>query len=347
MIIVVFSTPFHFNNTSIYLDMAKEPFNISGNIDAPACYRILYPILSYFLSLLTSIPINLCFYIINIICFFISGILLYLIIIKTFNNEYIGWIGLLLFFSLRFGLKYHSFSWNGTDSMAFLFSLVCFYFILDKNILNRKIYYIIFNSLGILVKESLLFIISVYICYELVNNKEKYNFKSIFILFCSCIPILIVFLLSRILIIPANSYSYIDLFFRYGIESRFDSLHFSLYYKISLGTWGILIPIFLLFNKREDIFKWIKVFGIFIILSYSTILLAHDTCRLIMISFFPFILIALNGINNIDKKYENNQKIIFIFLCISLFYFVILIFTNYMFPLGNLVFQDNWYARDV
>ena len=88
-------------------------------------------------------------------------------------------------------------------------------------------YYVITNLLGVLVKESLIFMLIFYICYEFFNKKLKLNFKDIIFFLLQIIPIIITFFIIRLLITPSEStYDYMLMFSYYGIP-KLTEIHFS------------------------------------------------------------------------------------------------------------------------
>ena len=60
--------------------------------------------------------------------------------------------------------------------------------------------------------------------------------------------------------------------------------------------------VFVIFNKRKDFIKWVKIYGIFIILVYSQIFLAFATHELILIAFYPITFLSVQCLENGVKK---------------------------------------------
>ncbi len=305
LIIPIFNENCEFFNESAdwfyYINMAEDITSIfRGEIRSPFCYRPLMP----FIAALLPLDLQTNFAIVSFISIYLTGIMVYFTL-KIDFNKLMSLVGLILFCYLSYlGMKcpywdcfFHMDFYNVylVDSLAFLFLMCCFYTILTSN----KRLFSIFLIFGTLTKEIVLFTIPVFLIYNFIEENKKENkkeflydfFKSSFYI----LPALAVFITFRLIVREFNIFSLImDLrgFTGLRITQFFEG--YDIYYY-SFGIWGLLI-VFCLLNKIKDIIKWIKLYGIFMILIYCQILVALSVARLIYAGFFPLIYLAVLGI---------------------------------------------------
>lgn len=88
------------------------------------------------------------------------------------------------------------------------------------------------------------------------------------------------------------------------IQLRIERFQNSTYVEATytVQIWGITQLFFCLFNKKKDLIKWIKIYGLFMILIYFQLFLASDTARLLRAGFFPIIFLGVSGIKNILNR---------------------------------------------
>jgi hypothetical protein len=319
-----------------YIHMAKDPLVIfRREVIAPFCHRPLVPLIVW------VIPLNLesSFATINLIALFLTGIVLYFTLrlffdkkmsitglfffcllnymlpgIPTFKNHY--------FFHVYFHLNYM------VDPLAYLFIMCCFYSILK---LNSK-HYCIFLTLGVLTKEIVLFTIPVYIVYLYMNQEDNMKSKEKILEISKNLKYIIpgvgVFILLRIIIIPDSIKNYAYWSFLYEgndyfsiqmilifLERRFEELAQGYgFLQYTLGIWGIHTFILFLFNKKREIYNWIKLYGIFMILIYLQLFLGEARTRPIYYGFFPMIFLSISGLNRIcefltEKKERRSDNV--------------------------------------
>ena len=300
-----------------YINMARNPFKPKVAI-APFCYRILIP----FIAWLMPFDLVTNFLIISFVSFYLTGIVLYFLL-KEFFTKTLAVTGITLFFSLRWTAMYFFYNIWLTESLTFFFLVLCFWAI---NKSNLKIYAISL-FFGVLTKEILLFTIPVLLISEFLKMKETNTFHKKYLLnsLFPILPGLIIFIIIRIIIVPDPvwGYDYFYLIEKIGFNRRFTSIirfDFEFYYFCTIGTWGIILCFFPFFIKEDTFLHWVKLYGIFICLIYSQLLIASDIERIIVSGFYPMILLALSGLENLKERKNINELI---FLGISLCYFII------------------------
>jgi len=320
-----------------YYKMSKDITSIfKGEIIQPFCYRPLVP----FLTSLLPFDLIINYSIIHFISFYLIGILLYHTLRLRFNKShsavgifilcYINTLnGTYAFMRLFF---YHAFM---IDSLVFLFLILCFYCILSS---NNKLY-AIFLCIGILAKEVVLFTIPVFLVYNVIEvnklntlkelsnkrflislvrkkfivNKLKLILKySIFI-----IPAIIVFIIFRIVPTPAplsdspffyryyQGYDYMSIeWIKVQINRRINEIKYGydfIFYTI--GIWGIIPSILLIFNKQEEFIRWFKLYSIFMVLIYAQLIFGYSGYRLMYAGIFPIIFLGISGLQNPKSKW--------------------------------------------
>lgn len=316
-------TDWHF-----YAKMARDITTIfKSEIIIPFCYRPLMP----FLAGILPFDLEFNFALITFVSIYLTGIMLYFTLRTKFDKK-LSAFGILIFCYLNHLGIYRDcsaiincyfFYVYLVDSLAYFFLIVCFYAILT----NKKKLFLISLILGTLVKEVILFTIPVFLIYNIfeegdsIKIKDLFKKKSIERIFNNLIfiiPALIVFILLRVFIIPEpitnydewyygfyHGYEYLSVeMIIYFLKLRIEELsqgYGPLYYTI--GIWGVIPLTLCLINKRKEIVKWLKLYGIFMMLVYIQIFLAAGYKRMIYIGFFPIIFLTVSGFTNPKAKY--------------------------------------------
>lgn len=312
-----------------YIEIAKDPVVVfNQTINAPYCYRILMPILCW----LMPFDLTLNFQILTMLCLFFTGLILY-IILKEFYSKILSLAGLTLFYSSYWTARFLIYDFWLTDSMAFLFILLCFFAIVKSNVML----YGVSLFLGVLSKEVVLFTIPVLLISEYMKINQKNIFNKRYVLRClyAILPGFIAFIAMRLIILQPNS-EYISIFpfdLR-GINRFILTLSNPIYYYIyTLSTWGIICSTFPLLNRKSILLTWLKQYGVFIGLIYCQLLIAADNERMLIAGFFPIILLTVSGFERVSIKKNINQSY-FMALCIIYFFINIIIIPLLLFLLG-------------
>ncbi len=301
------------SDNEFYYMMAQDITCIfERKIIPPFSYRILVPLLVYILPF----NIEFSFAIIGFISYYLMGIILYFTLRVHFNKNY-SIIGLILFIVfiesttdflfVEFGAVYL------IDPLAYLFFICCFYAILKQ---NSKLYGI-FLFLGVLTKESILFTIPVFFLYDYYRNHDKFEYKngmkSIFRNTKYILPAIFTFLLLRLFIIPLPVSEHYVWYLGYQQTDYMSFEYFVMmiqheialfksdgFYFYTFGVWSVL-PILCLFNKIEDVWKWIRIYGIFMCCVHLQLIMALTDfrARLLYIAYYPIIYLSVLGIKRI------------------------------------------------
>ncbi len=305
-----------------YINMAKDPIKALNRVAiAPFCYRILTPFLAWLLPF--DLIIN--FQIIAYTSIFLCGIVLYQIF-KDYFSKTLSFTGVTLFYCLDWTAFYVLFNFWVTEALAFFFILLCFWAIKKSNF---KVYSISL-LLGVLTKEIVIITIPVLLISEISKLEEKKRLiELLFKSYIAVAPAFIALILVRIFVVPIQSgyYNYSRLFQLIGIEKRISGFKLRDIYLYTIAPWGLMILIFSVYNKKLTLKKWLKLYGVFIILVYSQLFFATDTERLIMVAFFPMIFITVSGMRHLSEEKKIKEINFFI---LSNIYLVFQIVTNYI-----------------
>ena len=253
--------PNTWHDWDFYIHMSNDITSIfRGEVIAPFCYRPLVP----FLAGLLPFDLWFSFLLINIISIFLTGIMLYFTL-RLYFNKYISSTGLIFFIllnhltptipSFQGNYFFHALFYLNymVDSVAFLFIMCCFYCILKK----KDKSYCIFLTIGILVKEVILFTIVVYLIYNYLDQNENFKFRKRIKNLGKKVkyigPAIIIFISLRLIIFPPSINNYLywsDLYngneyFTIGMILEFAKVTYEQFfygngfYDYSIGIWGI------------------------------------------------------------------------------------------------------------
>ncbi|PKL83485.1 MAG: hypothetical protein CVV24_04795 [Ignavibacteriae bacterium HGW-Ignavibacteriae-3] len=307
-----------------YIYMAENPFQYHL---APYCWRILNPLIVYLLPFGTT---NDFFILTSLTLFFSSLMVYYLLRILKFETEY-AITGLIIFLGMGWIIKYNIYDFWLTDSLLNVFILLLYLSLIRK----KDVALSLLLATGVLVKETVLFIAPLYYTFnteKLVS--PKLILKNVFLV----LPALSVFLVVRLAIpglngnpayigsLPpelqnitynTNSYDIVEFVLSFHIQ-------YPLYKMVAIviSAYGIIPLLFSVLGIKKNI----KIFYIYfpiIIISLLQLFYAVNLPRLLAISFWPILLMGVNGIKYISTKYN-----------ISVYWFI---FTAVTIPIINLL----------
>jgi len=315
-----------------YIQMAQTPFNF---YIAPFCWRILVPLTASIMPF----SFNLNFLIISFLGVVATGVsIYYLIKIVGFSHEY-GLIGLIVFFSFGWASKFVLYDFWLPDSIGFFLITLIIY-----NIYKGREWFLSFLLVfGVLVKESVIFVIPL---YYTINTSKFFNSKLFLKTIILALPPIATLLAVRILI-PSmnhdllyvnsltpnlrtihNSYDYITLFKNIGFQ-RFNDLSLLTLKSYTVNTFGVIGLLLPFFSIKKNINLFVKYFP-FIFLVYFQLLFASNTERLIIAAFPVVIIMAMNGFKMMHKI--TGVNIIYIIILPIIFYLMEMIFKSRFFP---------------
>ncbi len=324
-----------------YVKMSQDIFSIfKSQIITPFCYRPLVPLIAGILPFDFETNYSL----INFFSIYFTGLILYFTLRLEFNKS-ISIFGLFVFCYLNYiptaGIElfpehafYHAYLYEvyNIDCITLFFIMCSFYCILSE----KKKFYCICLVLGVLAKEIVLITIPVYIIYEFMKRDRTKNKKAMFNTFLRSIlfivPGILTYFIMQIIVIPqpfsadprayfvwhtraydGNEYGSIGMIMMF-LEIRINQIlyEFALL-KWTFGSWGITLLILCLFNKKDTLFKWIKLYGLFMVLIYSQMLLGIAETKYIHQGFYPMIFLGASGLNRIYESFSSYiaKRIIF------------------------------------
>ncbi len=312
-----------------YFRMSNDITSIfRREIVAPFCFRPLMP----FLAGLLPFDLRTSYFFINFIAVYLTGIVLFFTLRLKFSKM-LSIIGLFFFcflnyieviyrsiFQFFFSPFYHIYFYEiyNVDTLAFLFLMICFYCILS----SKNSLYSIFLVLGLLIKETILFTIPVFIlhiCFERVRSEnKKVRYFSLLKNLMYILPGILVYSLMHVYIIPksvvgtvwdlyyeGNEYLSVDMIMIFVKMRIIDLFEGNGFFQWTVGIWGLILIMLISFNTKEEIFKWMKLYGIFMVLIYSQMFLGIAVKKYIYYGFFPMIYLGVSGLNCLKEGLQN------------------------------------------
>lgn len=293
-----------------YIYMASQnPFDFHI---APFCWRIINPLFAKLLPF----DLQWNFLIITFLSIWITGVAIYYLVkIFNFSKEF-AFLGMFMFFSLGWATKYVLQDFWLPDALSFLFITLAIYCIVSK----KDIWFIVLLTIGVSVKESVIFVAPLYYTLSTQKFVNMKLFKRTMLL---VIPSIIVLFILRVSIPqmnnnlnylstipetlhggwgPIDSYSYWELLKILG-KRRLSELSLSTLLSYSVGTFGFMVMLLPFFSIKKNIILFLK-FIPFLLLVCFPLLFAFDAERYIVVGFPAMILLALNGIDAFLKRLE-------------------------------------------
>ena len=292
-----------------YIYMATQnPFDFHI---APFCWRVVNPLLAKMLPF----DFQWNFLIITFISIWMTGVAIYYLVKKfNFSKEF-AFTGMFMYFSLGWVTKYVLRDFWLPDAISFLFITLAIYCAASK----KDIWFIVLLTIGVAVKESVIFVAPLYYTLNAQKFADVKLLKRTTILI---IPSIVVLVTLRIAIPqmnnnlnylttipealqggwgPTDSYNYWKLLKILGIR-RLSELSFSTLLSYSIVPFGFMIMLLPFFSVKKNIPLFLK-FIPFLLLVCFPLLFAFDAERYIVVGFPAMILLALNGVDAIVKRF--------------------------------------------
>ena len=301
-----------------YIQMANELFS---NNSAPFCYRILMPSIVYFMPF----EIQMSFYMLTYIFIVATAFLVHYFLRKMQFNIAYSLTGMFLFLSLGYATRFQLYAFWYVDSLAFLIAMGIMCLIVDKDNKKNDILLSIAFFLGVLAKESVLFLFPIYYTFRAKRFLDgKVALKSILII----LPSVIAFILVRMMIPNYSDYE-LGSHFGYCFGTRLHELSFGqIRGMYTFGTFGVLLLTLPFFNIKHN-FKLFLKFLPFIILVYSQMLLALTTERLLILAFPALIPMAIFGLKSLVEQLHIKSTLV---IPLAFIVFIHLLLSSRMMP---------------
>ncbi|MCK9995004.1 MAG: hypothetical protein KAH56_01855 [Candidatus Krumholzibacteria bacterium] len=263
----------------------------TGNIGAPFCYRVLIP------GLVKILPLSVesGFYLQTLAFLWATGIVLFLVLRELGENRFFAWTGIVLFYGLNWAGKFTLWNFWLTDPALFFFGISAFYAILK----NKTLSLVLIVTLGVLAKESMIFILPLYYGYQ-ARKFLDWRVAGTTLLI-GLIPLGLI-LTMRIIISSPNQIEPLELFRQIGIPRLTKNLKWTILGG-TVGTWGILIFILALLGLRHQ--RGLGRAAIFFLpVVYIQPLFAINRDRLLVFGFILVIPLAVAGMRWIATRYK-------------------------------------------
>jgi hypothetical protein len=298
----------------VYIEMAQEPFAAH---EPPYCYRLLVPAIARYLPF--SPAVN--FYLLTVLFLIGTGILFHLLLRDLGCNLFYSLLGVLLFYSLNWGAKFLLFDFWLTEAALFFFTVLSLILIIR----GHKIWLVVALCLAVFCKEAALFLLP--LIYTLRAKRVFDGPALLWAVLLSIVPIAL-FVMLRLTISSDVSYNLLSLWNAIGIPRLTEGL--SGYIRgATVGTWGIVALVLPFFcGKRARGFALRSV--PFLLLVLAQPLFAINVDRLIVLAFPVVIPLAIDGLGNIQRRFELSYWMILGYVAIP--YVLILIKSGYQSP---------------
>ncbi|MBN2030707.1 hypothetical protein JW824_10740 [bacterium] len=323
-----------------YLYMAKYPFQLRI---APFCYRILQPLI------VTILPFEYFtgFCIVTGLSVVVTGILMFYILKALRFHYWYCFLGMVVFFAIGFATRFNVFATWHVDAFSYVFLTLAFLFILQ----DRPVVTSIILAVGLLAKESVLFILPLYYTFR---TERLFNPKLVFKTFIIGIPGIVILLGLRLFLPPLNNdQTYLsqipyevsvvhvlsddvdtnrthelqDLLKIIGIP-RLKNITLSDLKRYSFGVWGTFILLLFIVPRENVVFLILSC--PFLILVYTQILFGMNVERLLILAFPVMIPMFVTGFRGIGKKL-NLHPVFLIPLPLIYFILLLLLESDYIF----------------
>jgi len=314
-------------------DQHKYMFMASHNpLDfhiAPFGWRVLNPLLAKMLPF--DLATNF-----SILCFaglWLTAIVLYFVLRRMELSGPLALAGLLFFLGLGWATRLNLYDFWLTDPLAFLFAVGSFWSILA----GRDVLFAILLALGVTAKESVVFVAPLYYTFHARTFLDVGRLRRACLLVA---PAVFVLILLRVMIVPlngnaeylatipenardANPYTVAWLFESIG-RPRIQEFLAGNVAPYWIGTFGVCLVLLPLFAVRRNLSLLVR-FLPFLVLTYSSVLFATNTSRLIVFAFLAVIPMALHGMRRISERTGADERLS---VALPLVLFVILLVRN-------------------
>ncbi|MGD8415128.1 MAG: hypothetical protein PVF33_12895 [Candidatus Latescibacterota bacterium] len=274
---------------------------------APFCWRVGTPLLAKALPF----DIEKDFLVLSYLALWMTGVLMYYLARRFGFSKLTSLTGMVAFFSMGWAVKANLFNIFKPDPMAFLFTVLALLCVLDR----RDLMYAIMLAVGVLFKESVLFVAPLY--YTL-RTQKLVDVRLLLRAAGLALPAVGVYFGLRFLIPMQNDdYFYLStlpdalhqvqlgrstydlgwLWNEIGLE-RIRALSPESLAQYTVGSFGVVPALLPLFAIRKNAMLFVR-FLPFLLLVYVQILFATNDTRLIVAGFPAIIIMALNGADSI------------------------------------------------
>jgi len=293
---------------------------------APFCWRIGVPLLVKLLPF--DIIVN--FLIISFTGIWFTGVVVYYAARELFLTKTYAISAMLMFFSLGWATKWILFDFWLPDAVSFLIITTAIYCIITK----KDIYFFLLLYLGVLVKESIIFIVPLYYAF---NTDRFFDIKQIRKLFLFTVPAVLILLGVRFLIPQMNSnadylhklagymplndsdkvvYNYWQLIWD-TLKTRLHNLSYGSlidYFVRPYGVFLVLASVYSFWYNKKYLVKFLP----FILLIYLQLVFAINTERLLVFAFPALIIFAIDGLRTFTSITKTSPSA-FILLLVLLY----------------------------
>ncbi|NIM18830.1 MAG: hypothetical protein GTO64_01060 [Candidatus Latescibacteria bacterium] len=297
-----------------YIDMARSPAEAHS---PPYCYRLLVPAIARLLPF----DLAVSFYMLTLLFITGAGILLYYLLGEMGENGFYSLIGVCLFYSLNWGVKFAVFDFWLTDPALYFFSVLYLLLLIKGKGTGASLSL----CFAVLSKEAALFLIP--LAYTL-KARRFFDTRALLRMFAIGAAPVALFLVLRFAVHSTTAYNPISLWSDIGIR-RLTSDLVGYVRGGTVGTWGILVLALPFFSGREGWGIALRSLP-FLALVYMQPFFAVNVDRLLVFAFPVVVPLAVKGLRRIARKLELSRWMVVGYALIPLV--LILIKSGYQSP---------------
>lgn len=278
-----------------YIAMAQGP----GNEDplartAPFCWRVLTPFAVFILTK-AGLNIHVAFYLTTNLFLFAFLFTLYLYLKDLGHGTGVAIVGLALVGLLQGAVRWYEYQYWMTDPLA-LFLLVLAFYLVGRGELRLLA---LVSVLGVMARESYVLVFPYFLLRELRTADPRNAVPRT--LAIAGVPLAVLWLLQA-LIVPVNPHGVLATAAR---ATAFRTRHLldNQLYLVTIGSFGVLFPLALLFPRRLwDGCKRRYEEAAFVVLVYLSLALASNTERLLAYALPVVVPAALRGLEELKSR---------------------------------------------
>lgn len=257
-----------------YIEMAEGPDNPDPLArTAPFCWRVLAPFVAYLMTK-GGLTLNQAFYIATN-TFLFGFLFVFFLYLRMLGHRLgVALLGLALVGLLQGAVRWYEYQYWMTDPPCLFFLVLAFYLAEGR----RERWLRLTAPLGVLARESYLLVFPYYLLHEAKRGGWRQGLVRTATL--AAIPLAVLCLL-RLVIVPTNPHSALDTA-RNALAFRSRHLLDNQMYLLTVGAFGVLVPLALLFPKRIWPFCRTRYDeAVFVAMVYASLAVASNTERLL------------------------------------------------------------------
>lgn len=262
--------------------------DLSANHVPPFCYRLLQP------ALAASLPLDrtAAFTVVTVVMLIGTGLLLFVWLRRRGASARHAMAGVMLFHGLNWCTKYLVYDVYRPEPPLFFFVMLALVF----HSYRRWWAVGLALAAATLAKESALFVVP-WVVVDRWLQADDGRWRDVLEL---SLPALIVVAALRVFVTPSSPYQPIDALMAVAPERLTSGLP-SFLRGLTVGTWGVLVPVAMAFAPRSE-WRRFAAAAPFVLLVVLQPLVATNVDRLVTLAFPVTVALAVRGLARIESR---------------------------------------------